>query len=224
MVVGNGGIALDLMSVLGCPMAMNSIVACGVRSGLTGFELIWVLKHGHIGEAFFDRHTAGFLLEGLSKRPSGVPTPSAKPTSTPDPSTEDCLGEAVGPNWIQKISMSSSRRETHVTLETECQVASIEDLPEDAEHRVRVVLTNGQVYEVDVVIAAIGVDPFLRWVPTEVQRGEDGGLLVDQNMQTNREDIYAAGDCCTVDWGSDASPHWFQMRLWTQVVLPTCIP
>ena len=197
-------------------------MACGIRSGLTGFELIWVLKHGHIGEAFFDRHTAGFLLEGLSKRPASVPPPSAKPTSILESSAEDCLGEAVGPNWIQKISMSSSsHHETHVTLETECQVASIEDLPEDAVHRVRVVLTNGRVYEVDVVIAAIGVDPFLPWIPTEVQRGVDGGLLVDRNMRTNNEDIYAAGDCCTVDWGSDRSPHWFQMRLWTQVVVLT---
>lgn len=33
-------------------------------------------------------------------------------------------------------------------------------------------------------------------------------------MQTNIDNIYAAGDVCTVDW--PLAPHWFQMRLWTQ--------
>ena len=27
--------------------------------------------------------------------------------------------------------------------------------------------------------------------------------------------VYAAGDACTIAW-TDKSPHWFQMRVWTQ--------
>ncbi|VEL24056.1 unnamed protein product [Protopolystoma xenopodis] len=33
-------------------------------------------------------------------------------------------------------------------------------------------------------------------------------------MQTSRPEIYAVGDCARADWLH--SPHWFQMRLWTQ--------
>lgn len=36
-------------------------------------------------------------------------------------------------------------------------------------------------------------------------------------MQTSQPGIYAAGDSCTATWAAEDSPHWFQMRLWTQV-------
>ena len=32
--------------------------------------------------------------------------------------------------------------------------------------------------------------------------------------------VYAAGDACTIVW-TDQSPHWFQMRLWTQASCPS---
>lgn len=38
-----------------------------------------------------------------------------------------------------------------------------------------------------------------------------------RDMQTSVEDIWAAGDVCTVR-PSETQPHWFQMRLWTQVL------
>ena len=39
-----------------------------------------------------------------------------------------------------------------------------------------------------------------------------------RDMQTSVEDIWAAGDVCTVK-PSEQQRHWFQMRLWTQVLL-----
>jgi small subunit ribosomal protein S18b len=36
-------------------------------------------------------------------------------------------------------------------------------------------------------------------------------------MLTNLEDVYAAGDVCSVGW--KIADHWFQMRLWTQARL-----
>lgn len=47
MVVGNGGIALELIG------------------SLTDVDVTWVLKHGHIGDAFFDVDAAEFLLQQL---------------------------------------------------------------------------------------------------------------------------------------------------------------
>lgn len=44
--------------------------------------------------------------------------------------------------------------------------------------------------------------------------GEDGGLKVNDKMETNIADVYAAGDSCTAGW--QWAPHWFQMRLWSQ--------
>lgn len=41
-----------------------------------------------------------------------------------------------------------------------------------------------------------------------------GGLLVNEQMETNWKDVYAAGDCAYANW--TWSPHWFQMKLWSQ--------
>ena len=37
---------------------------------------------------------------------------------------------------------------------------------------------------------------------------------MDWKLETSKQDIYAAGDVCTVGWPK--TKHWFQMRLWTQ--------
>lgn len=179
------------------------------------------MKHPHAGEAFFDPDTAAFLLEEFSKIERPTPA-STQSTSSPDPSlassSEACLGEALGPNWIDRISLQSTRAAgpSTVITESECLVQSIKELP-DAAMPIRVELTNGCQYDVDVVIAALGVDPYLSWVPPDIERGKDGGLRIDRKMQTSDACVYAAGDCCTVDWGNHQSPHWFQMRLWSQV-------
>ena len=38
---------------------------------------------------------------------------------------------------------------------------------------------------------------------------------MNRRMQSSCPNIYAAGDACTVAWAHE-TPHWFQMRLWTQ--------
>ena len=39
---------------------------------------------------------------------------------------------------------------------------------------------------------------------------DDGGLKVDDKLQTSIPDIYAAGDACTASW--DMSELWLQVR------------
>lgn len=42
------------------------LTACGdCRDALRGLEIVWVLRHGHIGDAFFDLDAAQFLLEEM---------------------------------------------------------------------------------------------------------------------------------------------------------------
>lgn len=79
-----------------------------------------------------------------------------------------------------------------------------------------------------------------------IQRGHDGGLMVDEMMRVRRRfdmsktqelrdsdncnavndqpravdvpnhTLFAAGDCCCIEWPKRESAHWFQMRLWSQ--------
>lgn len=65
-------------------------------------------------------------------------------------------------------------------------------------------------------VCAIGVEPNTSWLPRQLRRAPDGGIAVDMNLMTSAPGVYAAGDCCTLDWPGMA-PHFFQMRLWTQV-------
>lgn len=78
-----------------------------------------------------------------------------------------------------------------------------------------VTLDNGNIHEIDVVVAAIGVEPNTAWLPAAVVRAPDGGILVNRCMQSSVPSIYAAGDCASVGF-VDACPQWFQMRLWEQ--------
>lgn len=69
VLVGNGGIALE------------------IAHALSGLEVIWVVKHKHIGDAFFDLDAAAFLctqLPSASSTPhdSAAPKHSASPAAT----------------------------------------------------------------------------------------------------------------------------------------------
>lgn len=106
---------------------------------------------------------------------------------------------------------------------------------------VYVELTNGEIYGADLIVSAIGVDASFH--PGRVVAGDNngddaglserktilgasfaiaaerlgGGLLVNEQMQTDLADVYAAGDCAYANW--DWAPTWFQMRLWSQARL-----
>ncbi len=54
------------------------------------------------------------------------------------------------------------------------------------------VVTAGSVLPADIVLIAIGVKPNIEWVNAAVTR--EHGILVDENLQTNIQGIYAAGD------------------------------
>ncbi|KAJ0403772.1 hypothetical protein P43SY_006315 [Pythium insidiosum] len=75
-------------------------------------------------------------------------------------------------------------------------------------------LSNGKCWACDVVVTAMGVEPNTEWLPHELRRGPNGGILVNEDMQSlSDRDIFAAGDCCDALIESEC---WFQMRLWSQ--------
>ncbi|RNA67831.1 FAD-dependent oxidoreductase [Alteribacter keqinensis] len=68
----------------------------------------------------------------------------------------------------------------------------------EGEERVKSVVTGGKTYSTDLVIVAIGVKPNTSMIDdTRVHASENGAIIVNAYMETNVEDLYAAGDCAT---------------------------
>lgn len=258
--------------------------------------MVWAMKHGHVGDAFFDLDAAQFLLEELlsqrraaqhaprqagaqqqaqgqleggaaagggpcgawQRAPQGPPAggdgqrrPRADTEAAagrPAPGTH-LPGPAVGPLWLRQLPEGGAAAGGgSVNLEYGCEVAAVELLhpqpqasdsgpaaavdkreaaggaggggaaaeEEERPWPLRVTLTSGRAVGADLLICAIGVTPALDWVPPALARSPDGGLLVNHRMQTGDPWVYAAGDSCSAAWALEESPHWFQMRLWSQ--------
>ncbi|WP_161951409.1 FAD/NAD(P)-binding oxidoreductase, partial [Streptococcus suis] len=60
-------------------------------------------------------------------------------------------------------------------------------------------LSNGQTLSSDVTILSVGVAPDSQLAKNAgIKLGLRGGILVDQNYQTNQDNIYAVGDAIVV--------------------------
>jgi len=173
------------------------------------------------------------------------PPQADEPAAATKPVEASPTGGALGPDWTVGLSTtaSSSTSSSPIASTTEANTnskppttaagkaltilfrAELEQLSEsppasEAEKEnedwpLWVRLTNGQTWGCDFVVSATGVVPLVGFLGPEFERGEDGGVLVNEHMQTTAgEDVYAAGDCCSMTWPE--SEVWFQMRLWTQ--------
>ncbi|XP_022167553.1 pyridine nucleotide-disulfide oxidoreductase domain-containing protein 1 isoform X2 [Myzus persicae] len=187
LIVGNGGIATDLVYKL------------------NGIEIIWVIRDEHISSHFLDAGAAEFFSNYLNTQQS-----SDRVIKRFRYSGERTSGAALGPDW-HCGAMFGNREGKNVIIEYKTEIKNI-----SKSDLVRIELTNGKVYECDFIVSATGVTPNSNFDirdGTSVDIAGDGGIKVDWKMETNLPDIFAAGDVCTVDWTSE---HWFQMRLWTQ--------
>lgn len=158
---------------------------------------------------------------------------------SPVPSMQDagCCGGALGPDWSSNVSFQStsdSGRYVHICYKCEVdkllspvefknQNQSESFFPESKQANtspyqwpVYVKLTNGEVYGCDFLVSATGVMPNAEPFHSnaDFSLAADGGIKVDENMRTNIQDVYAAGDVCTPAW--EPAKCWFQMRLWSQ--------
>ena len=152
-------------------------------------------------------------------------------------------GGALGPDWSSGVTLcgisSQEEAKRQVCVQYNCEVKYLFEPQEfkqcnqkeapspwhiekernsmySCDWPVYVQLTNGDIYGCDLVVSATGVvpntQPFVSCASFHI--ADDGGLLVDSNMQTNIVDVYAAGDVCSAGW--HPAPCWFQMRLWSQ--------
>lgn len=77
----------------------------------------------------------------------------------------------------------------------------VEELVGDACGLVAGVRTSSGQYEADLAVVAIGVVPNTDWLAgSDVERDEQGGIIVDAGLATGADGVFAAGDCASVRW------------------------
>ncbi|XP_063233983.1 pyridine nucleotide-disulfide oxidoreductase domain-containing protein 1 [Bacillus rossius redtenbacheri] len=197
VVVGNGGIATEVVYEI------------------EGVEMVWAIKDKHISAPYIDPGAAQFLLSRLDEGKGDAKAPCKRMKYTVSSEQHAGKGAALGPDWHANYDMEGSFvRQRAVTVEYNTEVTAVRE--GDAEWPVYVELNNGKVYGCDFVISATGVTPNVAALVqgNSLEVSADGGLAVDERLETSAPDVFAAGDACTAAW--EAAPHWFQMRLWRQ--------
>ena len=204
LVVGNGGVALETVHKL------KDVV-----------ETVWSFRHGAIGDAFFDADAAEFFADHVLARPAAAPSaaggkPGAQPAGRKGVTArKGARGPSLGPNWAAALEPALGKRagrEGSIAFYPETELDRLEGSARDGW---TATLTDGSRFAVDLVVMATGVTPATGFVGKGLERAADGGIAVNRRMQSSCPNIYAAGDACTVAWAHE-TPHWFQMRLWTQ--------
>ncbi|KAJ3655268.1 hypothetical protein Zmor_014404 [Zophobas morio] len=197
VVVGNGGIASELV------FKMQNV------------EVDWVIRDKHISATFVDPGAAEFFQSSLRRQRS-----PEEPVTKRMRYNEDNLkksGAALGPDWYKNLIISGSQNhESHsqIKIHYENEINNVTAL-ENSVFPIEVTLTNGEKITCDIVVSATGVHPRSNFVTqNEFKKSEDGGIQINEFMQTSLQDIYAAGDLCNASW--PLAKHWFQMKLWTQ--------
>lgn len=231
-VVGNGGIALELV---------HELDQC---------DITWVIRDGHIGGAFFDERVGNVLAshkKQLMYRRATRPAEGIKSLKTKDNSSATSTygksvvnsslpkptGAGVGPTWLgrrngpvlfndqgQRIEQDTRQPGSGtVRVEDGCDVVDAKFCARD-DKPVELVLSNGEHICCDVVVCATGVVPNVEWLdnsPMNLRHSElpgttsstmpdcNGGVLVrPANMQSIVDKrVFAAGDCSTVVRGSE---------------------
>lgn len=224
LVVGNGGIALELVYEM------------------EGCEVVWAMKDKSIGNTFLDPGAAEFLIPQLKVERPQTPLTCKRSRYTTEGGAgreDGRLGSALGPDWHEGMDLRAAQEISRcVHIEAECEVRRIlqnQDFKElnvpaspvsgsgmdgassdPADWPVYAELTNGKIFGCDLIVSATGVFPNVEAFVSgnKFDLGADGGLRVDDHMRTSLRNVYAAGDVCTAGW--TPSPHWQQMRLWTQ--------
>lgn len=203
LIVGNGGIASELV------YATEDV------------EIIWVIKDKYISSTFIDpgaaeffRTSSNFSKSDADKKIKGslkrIKYTEDHANQT-HPATE-CRAAALGPDWLKDKHVSGdSKFSLQIVYET--QIVNILDT--EGDWPLRVELSNGNVYNCDLVISATGVKSLTQFeCDGDLKLGADGGIAVDWRMETSIKNMFAAGDVASAEW--ILAPHWFQMRLWTQ--------
>ncbi|XP_063703133.1 pyridine nucleotide-disulfide oxidoreductase domain-containing protein 1 [Culicoides brevitarsis] len=201
-IVGNGGIASEIVYEV------------------KGIKIHWIVKDEHISSTFVDPGAAKFFQETLiesnatEKETHVIKRMRYEQTNKNNAPTK---GAALGPDWHRSLELTGNnlQEQNKVEIHYNCEVKDIQMNESSSEFPVKLTLTNNEVVECDLVVSATGVVPCIDYeIDVPLKFGPDGGIFVDDLMQTSANNVYAAGDICYAGW--KYAPQWFQMRLWTQ--------
>lgn len=211
VVVGNGGIASELIYEL------------------KNVEIDWVIKDKFVAQTFVDPGAATFFAKRIDAKTAGDDAIAEKRPRLmkrmryeeyEDASSTDSIktsGAALGPDWHTLFNLTGKTAELPSGVRIHCntEIDSI-SVPSAGDFDVNVQLKNGDSVDCDFVVSATGVVPNINFniFGGEFRLGPDGGIFVNELMETSVQNVYAAGDICFAGW--EWTPHWFQMRLWTQ--------
>jgi NADPH-dependent 2,4-dienoyl-CoA reductase/sulfur reductase-like enzyme len=102
--------------------------------------------------------------------------------------------DAAESTWI-----AERMREHGVDVHLEEGLASFEG--DDAGNVVAVKSDKAERYEVDLAVIAIGVVPNTEWLKgSAIELSSQGGIVVDEGLETSVPGVFAAGDCASVRW------------------------
>ncbi|CAH2229708.1 jg2258 [Pararge aegeria aegeria] len=203
LIVGNGGIASEIVHAT------------------KGIQKVWVVRDDYISATFVDPGAAEFFQESFKKKSKDQSdtTTIRRHIFTEEDTVvsinKNLKSAALGPDWYRKLENKKSESGEHeLEIIYKVEVESVVET-ENKEYALEVKLTNGKTIECDFVISATGVEPAVNFSWDQLpRRGDDGGLAVNELQETSIKDVFAAGDVACASW--QHSPHWFQLRLWTQ--------
>lgn len=212
VIVGNGGIASELVYEL------------------KNIAIEWIVKDKYVSQTFVDPGAATFFqsrIQNKSKESSTLchenrPKLIKRMRYTEDTDdTETKSGAALGPDWHTLFNLTGKGddipKAVRIHYQSEIESITINSSQCDDQFPVQVKLQNNETLECDFVVSATGVSPcqdFHMTAEKPFQLGPDGGIFVNESMETSVPNIYAAGDVCYAGW--KWAQQWFQMRLWTQ--------
>lgn len=202
VIVGNGGIASEIVHAT------------------RGIQKVWVIRDDYISATFVDPGAAQFFQDSFKNKSDKKENTILRRHVFTEEDTvvsinKDLKSAALGPDWYKKLeNVRNESGEQELEIIYKVEIESVEEVT-DQEYPLNVKLTNGRTVQCDFVISATGVEPAVNFSWDETpKRGPDGGLAVNEFQETSIRDVYAAGDVACATW--EYSPHWFQLRLWTQ--------
>ena len=235
-ILGNGGIATELVYELQAidivwAIKDDSIAATFVDPGAGEFFISDFYEKGgekDTNEAPIKRMKYTVSKDRHKKDGSGVGSalgPDWHGKILTQGSTEDGL-KRVHVEYNCNISRILSQDDLD-NEKVSCDVSTFQRIikhdknTERTKWNIYVKLDNGKIFGCDFIVSATGVIPNGDAITLLQNKKEsffelspDKAIYVNDQMETNIKNIYAAGDVSHVNW--DRAQHWFQMRLWTQ--------
>ncbi|MFA9516211.1 FAD-dependent oxidoreductase [Halopenitus sp. H-Gu1] len=151
-------------------------------------ESVAVIGGGYVGIEMVEAFQAHDLDVHLFHKYDGVLMP---------------FGEAVGDR------VNETLREHGVRLHLETEVHEIV-----GDERVEGVIADDGRTSVDVALVGIGIQPNTEIVEeTDIECGDSGAIATDEFGRTNREHVYAAGDCAEMRHAVTGEPAWVPLGL-----------